>query len=168
MPPAQPLIPCTWLKTGPCEIIRALNSNGSPAHSLFSPGSRVPECAEGPMSDCSERTKPQSAQEQQKRAAPVSLLLCPRPRPRPPSFRTPGGSLERNPPRGCARTHRRWARGQSKGHWWRRAAVSVRESLPPPQPPSTLQGLMRAAEGGMWQEGGRGRLSDLLITHGQT
>lgn len=44
------------LKTGPCEIIRALSANGSPAHSLFSPGSRVAESAGGPVSDCSERT----------------------------------------------------------------------------------------------------------------
>lgn len=151
IPPAQPLIPCTWLKTGSCEIIRALNANGSPVHSLFSPGSRVPERAEGPMSDCSERTNLRLP------AVKPSALFSPAPPLSPCSRRTPRRSLERNPACACDR----WVWGQSEGRWWRRAGVSGRERLFPRR--TALQGLMRAAEGGMWQQEGGGRWSDPQI-----
>lgn len=123
--PAQPLIPSTWLKTGPCEIIRALNANGSPAHSLFSPGSWVPESAVGPMSDCSQRTNLRMRRSDKN---PLHCFL--RPCPRPGSRWTPGRSLEHYTACACVRTHagadgQPWAAGrgfspivQPSRDWW--------------------------------------------------
>lgn len=53
MSPALSLIPWAWVIVRPCEIIGAFNANGSPAHSLFSPGNRVLQSVMGPMSYCS-------------------------------------------------------------------------------------------------------------------
>lgn len=51
--PALSLNPWAWVIVRPSEIIVAFNANGSPAHSLFSPGNRVLQSVKGPMSYCS-------------------------------------------------------------------------------------------------------------------
>lgn len=53
MSPTLSLSPWAWVIVRPCEIIVAFNANGSPAHSLFSPGNRVLQSVKGPMSYCS-------------------------------------------------------------------------------------------------------------------
>lgn len=146
--PAQPLIPSTWLKTGPCEIIRALNANGSPAHSLFSPGSWVPESAVGPMSDCSQRTNLRMRRSDKN---PLHCFLRP-----------------------CSRPGSRW----TPGAWNTTQHVPVSaltlvltgsrerqgEAFPPSYSPP---GIDEGGRGRNVAGGRRGRSCDLQITHGQ-
>lgn len=76
LPPPPSLNPLAWVIVGPCEIIVAFNANGSPTHSLFSPGNRVLQRVEGPMSYCSAWTNLR-LQGKWQRPAALSPLLSP-------------------------------------------------------------------------------------------
>lgn len=183
--PTLSLIPWAWVIVRPCEIIGAFNANGSPAHSLFSPGNRVLQSAKGPMSYCSARTNLRLWGKWQKPTAlspPLSpslyvsfASLCPSGR---------GDSHHTENPRlyhscavvrrpvtgvlcGCRQNDRRslgslvsLQRLTTDSHdWWRKAFPRL----------TALLGLPCDLWGKQREECGRrrGRLSDLQITHGK-
>lgn len=187
---ALSLSPWAWEIVRPREIIVAFNANGSPAHSLFSPGNRVLQSVRGPTSYCSARTNLRlQGKGQRAHCTFSSSVLFP--------F-VPPLLLVSIWHRQTGTTPRTWdcitAVGQSDGQrrgvlcrcgqndrrsglscvtavlttdrheWWRKAAPVLRPSW-------DRRGNLRGKRGGGWGEGMRQaearRFTDLQITHGK-